>query len=426
MFENTIYLLGVSSIIAFLPVIIWLFLIFYKNNERKKTIILIFFLGSLTAPALILLQVLWSEFPRFNLSALIETSVQSQTWQFIAFFMLFGALEEIIKMYVITLIDKKTTLIKTVNDTIRLTLVSALGFAFTENIYYLYQFWPVISTGELVGMYVFRSVFTTCAHMIFSGIFGYYYAMGKFSIQINKQNRLTNVENNTAIWISKIFNLPLSQAFQQKLIMKGLILSIIIHASYNFILQMGYKAPVVIFIILAAIYIWFLMKRKSGNLIINTDISEKIGTKLGKRDKDVIVELISMWFKEKRYVDVIHICQRLLERDPNNEVVKLFKAKSMDYLEDNNPYKQILSTILKTDERTEAQKNKLSIYLEEKENFKKVKEMIKKQLEKEGKKLIEAKKTVQENKKTNTSKNNINNSDNYLEKLTKGDSFKME
>jgi len=37
-----------------------------------------------------------------------------------------------------------------------------------------------------------------------------------------------------------------------------------------------------------------------------------------------------MWFKEERYQDVINICKRLLRRDPDNDVAKLFLAKSID------------------------------------------------------------------------------------------------
>jgi RsiW-degrading membrane proteinase PrsW (M82 family) len=426
MFENPYVLLSVSTIIAGIPVAIWLFIIFFNKNSSKKTLALIFFLGCLTAPSLLLLQEVWSIFPRFNLSAFIENNIKSQTASFIALFILFGAMEEIVKMYVLTIVDKKTLLIKTVNDTIRYSLASALGFAFTENIYYLYQFWPSISTGQLIGMYIFRSVFTACAHMIFSGIFGYFYAMGKFSIQISKQKLVLEDVSDSIKAISKIFNLPLSKAYQQKFVIKGLLIALFTHATYNYILQLGYKLPVILFVIFGAVYVWYLMKTRTGNLIINTDISEQISSKLGKRDKDVILELISMWFKEKRYVDVIHVCERLLERDPNNEVVRLFKAKSMDYLEDNNPYKKILNSIIKEDREKEENRNILSKYLEEKENAKKAKELIKKQLEKEGKTILEQKSQIEAKSKNEEEyiPKKINEKE-YLEKYTKGENFKI-
>ncbi len=430
MFQNSLILLGISTIIASIPVIIWLFIIFSNKTESKKTVFLVFILGCFTAPALILLQEVWNIFPSFNLSAFIENNIRSQTWMFIAIFTLFGALEEIIKMYVLTVVDKKTLLIKTVNDTIRLSLASALGFAFTENIYYLYQFWPSLTTGQLAGMYIFRSTFTACAHMIFSGIFGYYYAMGKFSIKLSKQKKAINKTSKIANGISKIFNIPLSQAYQQKFVLKGLFIAIFIHALYNFILQLGFKLPVIIFVIIGAIYVWYLMKTKTGNLIINEDISERNKSKLSKRNEDVIIELISMWFKEKRFVDVIHVCERLLERDPGNEVVMVFKAKALDYLDESNPYKKILNTLLNKNHNNISGKNKFDKYLREKENYIKAKEMIKKQLIKEGKEI----------KETNIKQENLNtiekeiqtqvkaqlSSKEYLEKYTSGESFKID
>ena len=114
--NNPLLLLGLSFLFAAIPAAIWLYILFSQNNKSKKTVIIIFLLGTLTAPALLGLQYVWEIFPRFNLSAFIEDNIQAQTKMFIAMFVLFGALEEIIKLYVITTVDKKTVLIKTVGN----------------------------------------------------------------------------------------------------------------------------------------------------------------------------------------------------------------------------------------------------------------------------------------------------------------------
>jgi RsiW-degrading membrane proteinase PrsW (M82 family) len=386
MLNNPIFLLGISTIIAAIPAGIWLYILFNKANKSKKVITLVFLLGCLTAPALLGLQYIWDIFPQFNLSTFIQENITSQSKMYIAMFVLFGALEEIIKLYVITTVDKKTVLIKTIGDSIRYSVAAALGFSFTENIYYLYEFWPSISTGELVNMYIFRSVFTACAHMIFSGIFGYFYGIGKFSIEIVKQHKLTGKISKSAKFIGKIFNLSLSHAYQQQMVFKGLIIAVLMHATYNYLLQFNIIWPVMIFVILGYLYLRYLLSRKAGHLILTTDISTKSKSTLAKKDEDVVIELIGMWFKEKKYVDVIHICERLLERDPDNKVVKIFKAKAMDKMDDRDTYKSILGTILKTsDDLSVNDRNIISKYTEGKEMFNKVKRMIKKQLEKEGK-----------------------------------------
>jgi len=357
-------------------------------------------LGCLTPPALLLLQWLWDpplevieqglfqipfsdkiiQLPvilqqffeitsKFNLSKFIETNITGENTGFIAMFVLFAALEEIIKMYVIISIDKRTLLIKTLGDSIKFALASALGFAFAENIYYLYQYWPIISTGDLVSMYVFRSIFTACAHMIFSSIFGYHYGIGKFAIDIAAQNKITGTKASVFERItSKMLGLPLSQAFQQKMVVKGLFLAVAIHATYNYLLQFNKMLPVIIFVILGYLYLRYLLGRKAGNLVLSEDISTKQKSTLAKKDEEVVMELLGMWFNEKRYVDVIHICERLLERDPDNNVIKLFKAKALDRLDDKDTYKTILSTVVKAkDDISANDKNTISKYVTEKE-----------------------------------------------------------
>ena len=286
----------------------------------------------------------------------------------IAMFVLFAAMEEIIKMYVVVQVDKKTTLINTINDSLKFSMASALGFSFIENVYYLYSFWPSISTGQLVGMYIFRSIFTTCAHLIFSGIFGYYYGVSKFAIDISKQKKIVEQHNIFTRAISFIFDIPKNQAFQQKLLAIGLFTAIFVHAVYNYLLQYNIVLPALGFVIFGFLYILFLLQRKAGHMIFNNDISERSKLKMPQRDKEVVIELLGMWFKEQRYTDVIHICERLLERDPDNNVIRLFKAKAMDQMQDGNVYKKIISTVLK-DKKELNQKDKsvISRYVEEKD-----------------------------------------------------------
>jgi len=386
MLSNPVILLSLATFFSAIPIIIWLFIFFDKKEKSKKTVAFIFALGCLTAPALLGVQYIWDIFPNFNLSAVIEQNIRDQNTMFILTFILFGAMEEFIKMYVVKAVDEKTLLINKVNDAVKYSLVSALGFSFVENAYYLYQFWPSISIGELVGMYIFRSIFTTCAHMIFSGIFGYYYGIGKYSIVMTHHEKLTEGLNKTTRWIAKIFRLPLSEGFRQKTVLKGVIIAIGMHAAFNFLLQFNKVLPVIIFVSLGYLYLKFLLSRKAGHLILTDDITKKKKSTIAKKDSEVVIELMAMWFNETKYVDVLHVCERLLERDPSNNVVKLFKAKALDQMDEDDTYKKIIGTVLKTeDDMSEYDKNIINKYTTEKEEFEKAKAMIQKQLEKEGK-----------------------------------------
>lgn len=363
MLENPIFLLSSSTLIAAIPIAVWFYIFLNKKEKNKKIVAIVFLLGCLTAPALLGLQYAWDIFPQFNLSAFIENNIKNQNTMFVFLFVLFGAMEEIIKLYVVRTVDKKTLLINNVNDAIRYSITSALGFSFIENAYYLYQFWPSISIGELAGMFIFRSIFTTCAHMIFSGIFGYFYGIGKFSMYTTEQNKILGEKDRMGTIISRIFSLPLSEGLKQKMVIKGLLIAIIMHSAFNYLLQFSIMIPVFGFVILGYLYLKYLLKRKSGHLILTVDPTTKKTTTMAKNDEDVVIELLGMWFKDKRYVDVIHICERLLQRDPDNEVVKLFKAKAMDKMEDNDTYKKILGTVIKSkDDISENDKNILEKY----------------------------------------------------------------
>ena len=388
MLENPLIRLIIFTLFAAIPIVIWLVTIFKKEENNKKVMLLVFGLGCLTAPALLGMQILWERYPQFNLVAFIEREFQTYTLITILTLLLFATLEEVIKLFMVKSVDKKTLLIKQINDAIKYSIASALGFSFTENIYYLYSYWGSLATGEIIGLYIFRSIFTTAAHMIYSGIFGYYYGIGKFSIQINEQKEaLTGKKDRIGTIIAKLFNLPLSEGFRQKLVFKGFLLALLMHFSINLLLQYELTIAVIVLNVLGYLYLQYLLKRKAGHLILATDISDKQQSRIAKKDEEVVIDLLALWSKDKRYVDVIHICERLLERDPDNEVVKIFKAKAMDAMDQKSIYKKILGAMIKTkDDLNESDKNIINKYTSEKEMFQKVRMMINERLKKEGKK----------------------------------------
>jgi len=366
-FDNKILLISISTLVTAIPVAIWSVIFFKHAKDSKFLLLSVFILGSLTPWALLEIQELWIKFPQLDVPTLIETSIKQTSIMYMLTFMFFGMMEEVIKHFAVRIIDKKTIAIKTVNDALRFSILAALGFSFSENIYYLYNLWGEISTAEIAGVYIFRSVFTMCAHMIFSGIFGYYFGISKFTIDITKQEELTGGRNFAAKILSKIFNIPYQAAYKEKTILKGLFLAMGIHAVFNFLLQFNAIIPVMVIVILGYLFLRYFLKRKAGHLVLLTDISETKKSMLAKKDEDVVLELLGMWFQDKRYVDVIHVCERLLQRDPDNNVIKLFKEKALDKIEDKNTYKKILQSVFKGKEDiSENDRNILTKYIEQK------------------------------------------------------------
>ena len=68
------------------------------------------------------------------------------------------------------------------------------------------------------------------------------------------------------------------------------------------------------------------------------------------RDEDVVMELMGMWLKEGRLTEVIQTCDRLLQRDPDNNVIKLFRTKALD----NQKIKNFYNTLKKLFSKTQS------------------------------------------------------------------------
>lgn len=322
---------------------------------------LIFSGGILAVITVFVIQWFWVYFPEFDPFLYISENVSNPTLYFAAIFVVVGILEELVKQGMLRYVDTKRVLIQTVNDSIRFSLAAALGFAFAENIVYFKTVMMVAPIQEVIITFLFRSIFTAAAHMIFSGIFGYFFGIAKFSIDISKHEHWEGKIYLGVHLIGRLFKIPFAQAFKEYKILQGLLIAIILHAVFNYLLEMNMLLPVIALVLLGFTYLMYLLKRKAGNLILVTDISKKKGSTMNKKDLDVVLELLGMWFDQKKYVDVLHICERLQQRDPDNNVVKIFKAKALDKIDPNNPYHQALGTVLGK-KRSEKDVNTITHY----------------------------------------------------------------
>ena len=182
--------------------------------------------------------------------------------------------------------------------------------------------------------------------MIFAGFFGYYYGLAKFSINIIEERKASGGKKLLLInKLSSWLNIPRAEVFREMTILKGLFIAIFLHASFDILLQLNQIIPVAIFVIIFGALLIRLIKRKAGNLILITDPENHKVSTMNKKDEDVVIELVSMWLDQKRYVDVMHICQRLLQRDPDNKIVQMFKDKATDGLDESNIYGKILKNM---------------------------------------------------------------------------------
>jgi len=332
--------------ITLIPTFIWLYFLFSDDKKRKSVITFIFAGGIMTVIPLLLMQKLFASFPCTNFLEMIPEKIPSIAIATIVITFILAMLEEIFKQLFLRFIDEKYLLVQTVNDSVKFAMIAALGFSFMENVYP--YFFRVIASGqykEFTSMFLIRSLFTSAMHIAVSGIFGYHYGVSKFAIDFREQSNWEGNKLYFAKFLNRYFGVAQSKAYKEQRIFYGLAIAMGIHGVFNTLVGFGFVAPALILVIISFGYLLLLLKRKAGNLILTNDISNGPSI-MAKRDEDVITELAGMWFNEKRYVDVIHICERLLQHDPNNNVIKLFREKAIDQLEGNDPYKKALSTIL--------------------------------------------------------------------------------
>lgn len=367
---STTLLWIISGILAVIPVGIWMYILFKDRKHEKGWLALMFSGGIIAVLIVFALQIFWSYFPELDPFLWVEENIEDPVYHYAALFVVVGILEEIAKQLMLRYVDSKRVLIQTINDSIRFSLAAALGFAFAENIVYFYNVIMVAQIQEVIVTFLFRSIFTAAAHMMFSGIFGYYFGIAKFTLEITEQKEWQSKVNFGIRALRNIFKMPLAQAFREYKILQGLMIAIVLHAIFNYLLQMNYILPVIGLVAAGFLYLKYLLNRKAGNLILVTDISERRKSKIGRKDEDVVLELLGMWFDKKKYVDVLHICERLLERDPDNNVVKLFKAKALDKLDPDNPYRKALNAVFGK-KRNERENNTITYYRQKNEAGKK-------------------------------------------------------
>lgn len=333
----------VAAIFALIPAIIWLSFLYKKEKGYKQLFLFIVSIFSI----LPVFGIYWliDQFPQLDVIKFFQGLTSGPGGKYVVFVIFAALFEEIAKQIVVRVADKKYSIIQNINDSINFSLITALGFAFAENIFYFVTIYQSFSPQEIVVTILFRSIFTTAAHMIFSGFLGYYYGIAKFSIHITEHSKILGKKQLLTNLISKILGSSKIKSYKHLTIIKGIFIASVLHAIFNLLLHYQHILTVALFVAFGFTWLMLLRKKKSSQLILVTDKNEKRASTIAKNDEDVIIELLGMWFNEDRFVDVIHICERLLERDPDNKIVQLFKAKAADQLDDNSPHKKLLNML---------------------------------------------------------------------------------
>lgn len=244
-----------SIFLACVPALMWGYVFYQKNPKDRKLTFLTFTVGALAVFPILLYKSLWTVFPWINAFRIADkyegvfigfTNFFIIPLSVIITFMLVGVIEELMKMFAVKAVDDNEFM--SIDDSIEFFIIAALGFSFTENILYFYNIWITHGAHNLILPFLFRSSFSTFAHIMFSGILGYYYGVAHFAKPI-LQNEIRKNRHQFIQALHRIFGWREEKLFHEEKLFEGLLFSIVLHALFNIFLEMNFTYLIVPFLV---------------------------------------------------------------------------------------------------------------------------------------------------------------------------------
>jgi len=269
--SGVIQIIG-SIVLACVPAFIWGHIFYAKNPEKRTLTALTFFAGAFAVFPILIYKALWQFFPWINAFKVADffkddiigiTNLVAIPVSIVITFMIVGVIEEIMKLLAVKVVDNDE--IKTVDDAIEFFIIAALGFSFTENILYFYNIWMSHGSSFLLLPFLFRSSFSTFAHIMFSGILGYYYGLAHFAKPI-LQREIREKRKHWTVWLHKVFNIRKEKLFYQEKILEGFVISIGLHAIFNVFLELNLTFMIGPFLIGGYITLNYLFDKKENHI----------------------------------------------------------------------------------------------------------------------------------------------------------------
>lgn len=280
-------------LLAIVPALIWIYL-FMRKKRLSRWLMLFTFIGGMIAARVILVyQGYWDQSVNFiffnvepvNFKANIKNLFSTQP--LLALFLSFvgvGVIEEYLKFWMMRFIDKR--FFKSIDEVIELAIISALGFAFMENILYFNANWGQLNTGGFVIFAAVRVTIVAMVHMLCSGILGYYYGMAFFASPMLKIRYMKKERHPILDFFKRFLHLKRSHVYHDEMFVLGLVLSMGLHALYDFLLDINivvFGIPLVLPVMFAYFFggYWFLstlLEKKELNLklgLVGTSIMPK-------------------------------------------------------------------------------------------------------------------------------------------------------
>ncbi len=264
MLQNSIaFTVGLSILLGLLPAIIWGLFFLNKSTEKRYMIVRTFMLGALMVVPLVIYRSLWDAFPSIDLAKNLQPleayglGFGGLTLNYVFLYLSIGVIEEVSKYFVVKKVDAKE--INSVRDSIEFSIIAALGFSFAENTFYFIQIHQNFELNMLLSVFVFRSLFSTFAHILFSAIYGYHAGLAKFAKEIYKETSKKSLYRKFIYKLSKFLSVKGSDLFEDQHRFLGLFLASFLHAIFNLLLEAGITAFLFPFLAIGFIHVSYLV-----------------------------------------------------------------------------------------------------------------------------------------------------------------------
>lgn len=265
-------------LLALIPSIFWLWLYIRKGQMdaiHRRYMILTFVFGMFSVPLVFALDMAFEKLFSMNVHLLFEkTGGKATLSNFLYYVVAVGMLEEYSKSVIVKTVDYHRSFFNRIVDGIEFSIAAALGFAFVENILYFEIAWSNIGILDMTyksfaGVVLVRSFGSMLAHVLFSGIFGYYYGRAKFLGDTLTKTRVRRPrfallrgfalrwERIKHVFMGSHMLVRIGHTIhKEELIAEGLIAAILLHGLYDFFLDINLVFLIVPLLFLEYLFVW--------------------------------------------------------------------------------------------------------------------------------------------------------------------------
>ena len=254
----------IAGSLAIIPALFWGYIFYKKQPENKITSLWLFLAGITAVAPLLLYKYLWQFFPWINAFMYTNTFRDDLVGfanlglipvDVLFTFMIVGLIEEIAKFSAVKIIYHKK--ICSITDAIEFFIIVALGFSFAENIIYFYNIMQVRGAESVLLPFIFRSLFSTFAHLMFSGMLGYYYGLALFADPVLQESY------NRQKWpllrkLVNVLHFNKIRFFHDEKIFQGVLIAALLHALFNIFLEMNWTFLIIPYLTAGFIFLSYL------------------------------------------------------------------------------------------------------------------------------------------------------------------------